>query len=294
MTERALQRELRLSWRKIVSLADLADDRYHEAELPKLGGDPRPLLIPRGRLKQVQTILRRKVFATIPPHAASFCVRGRGAVAAAELHAWREYFLHADIKKFYPSVTPQHVTEALVRLKMDRPVAEIVTRLVTTRGMLPQGATTSPALGELVLFPLDHRISGLARGSITYTRYADDIAISGGKKRMLWVQRRVVEIVEDFGWQLNSKGGLFGPDKQHIMLGIVVNGSPNVSRRYVDDVRRMLRLAATGTVKLAEGQVRSLRGKLEWIATVNPRRAASLRPLFEEAVRRSSSLTAAD
>jgi RNA-directed DNA polymerase len=46
---------------------------------------------------------------------------------------------------------------------------------------LPQGAPTSPALANLMGYRLDRRLSGLANSAdAVYTRYADDLAFSGG------------------------------------------------------------------------------------------------------------------
>jgi RNA-directed DNA polymerase len=45
---------------------------------------------------------------------------------------------------------------------------------------LPQGAPTSPALANLLAWPLDCRLLDLAEAAgAHYTRYADDLAFSG-------------------------------------------------------------------------------------------------------------------
>ncbi|HEY5116030.1 MAG TPA: reverse transcriptase domain-containing protein [Nakamurella sp.] len=46
---------------------------------------------------------------------------------------------------------------------------------------LPQGAPNSPRLANLVSYSLDRRIDAYSRAAgIRYTRYADDLTLSGG------------------------------------------------------------------------------------------------------------------
>ena len=74
---------------------------------------------------------------------------------------------------------------------------------------LPQGAPTSPALANLSAFGLDRRLSALAASmGATYSRYADDLAFSGGRElnsRAPALRRAVAAIVADEGFRLNPR-----------------------------------------------------------------------------------------
>lgn len=84
-------------------------------------------------------------------------------------------------------------------------VANSLTILTTYYGKLPQGAPTSPMLSNIVMKPLDIMISEYAKeNSLVYTRYADDITISGedGIDRHL---KSVAKIIEECGFKINKK-----------------------------------------------------------------------------------------
>ena len=74
---------------------------------------------------------------------------------------------------------------------------------------LPQGACTSPALSNQVARRLDKRLQGIAaKLSLSYTRYADDLTLSGQdslKTRIGYVMARVRHIADDEGFVVNEK-----------------------------------------------------------------------------------------
>lgn len=70
---------------------------------------------------------------------------------------------------------------------------------------LPQGAPTSPKLANIYCKRLDCRINGLCKKyNARYSRYADDITISGNKniKNCLEI---VNNIIQEEGFTLNNK-----------------------------------------------------------------------------------------
>ena len=171
-----------------------------------------------------------------------------------------------------------------MRLGACEQLSNTLVRLVALPEGLPQGAPTSVAVADIVLFPLDVRLAGMAeRRGLTYSRYVDDITVSGGN-RVGRFERLTRSIVADMGWELNEKGGLVGPDQRHGLLGAVVNAKPNVAREYVREVRSYLRLVAKGQERLDEDDLRKLESKVNWILSVNPDRERTLRPLLASAI----------
>src|SRR5439155_16121008 len=110
---------------------------------------------------------------------------------------------------------------------------------------LPQGAPTSPALANLCAFRLDVRLCGLAKSlQAVYTRYADDLAFSGGElleRSARRFQVAVAVIAAEEGFALHFQKSRFmrqGVCQQ--LGGIVVNERPNVRRAVYDELKAIL------------------------------------------------------
>lgn len=107
-------------------------------------------------------------------------VQKRSIVTNARIHLGQHTLLHADIKDFFDSITVNQVDEAFVALGCTSPVANTLARVCTLNGQLPQGSSASPILANLVCRHLDTDLNTLAvANQCKYSRYADDITISG-------------------------------------------------------------------------------------------------------------------
>ena len=274
----------RLSERQFARLLESREKEYHEVSWKTDSRKTRTLHIPSERLKAVQRMFLRYTVDRVPTHPCSACVKGRGNHWTYRRHARHLSMLRLDISDFFPSVGEDAVREGFVRLGAREQVANALVRLVTLPERLPQGAPTSVAVADMVLFPLDVRLAGMAKQhGFTYSRYIDDITLSGGN-RLARFEQTARRIVTDLGWELNEKGGLVGSDQRHSLLGAIVNAKPNVTSEYYGQVRSYLRLIAKGRERPDDDAFRTLRSKVEWIVSVNPERKAALRALVDEAV----------
>jgi len=238
--------------------------------------------IPSRELKRVQRLLLRRLFRPIPPHHSSACVRGRGTPWVYQRHLRHPCLLQLDLKSFFPSVKMAHLIESLAARGVEGEAAEVLAGLVILPDRLPQGAPTSVEVSDLVLGRLDGRLEGMARGrGFTYSRYVDDITLSGGS-RLKRAEGLVRRIITDCGWALNEKGGFVGPSQRHAVLGAVINRKPNVSRQYFSELRSLLRLASMGAIRLTDEELSRLRGRVQWVVHINPERGRRLLPLLAE------------
>ncbi len=156
---------------------------------------------------------------------------------------------------------------------------------------LPQGAPTSGALANLAAFGLDVRISAFASSiGARYTRYADDLAISGDRdlvRAAPSIIARVGAIAIEEGFSLNfRKTRVMTSSGQQRITGLVVNDKLAVPRVDVDRLRAILhnciRTGPDAQNREHHAEFRAhLLGRIAWVASIDGNKGARLRALFD-------------
>jgi hypothetical protein len=163
-------------------------------------------------------------------------------------------------------------------------------RIVYGRPHLPQGAPTSPALANLMAYRLDCRLAGLARSAgAAYTRYADDLAFSGGEEFERGVTRfaaHAAAIATEEGFAIkHRKTRVMRQGVRQELAGVVVNRKAGLRRREVE----LLEAILTNCVRHgAESQNRSgvanfrahLEGRVGYVTMIDAVKGQRLRRLL--------------
>lgn len=241
----------------------LPPEGWHWKRLSKSrpDGKIRVLRIPTDPLMEDLRKLNRDVLAPLDDCEWSYCRSRRGAAPAVRAHAGHPYLLHRDISSFFPTTTTERVFDALVTTGFATRSARLISQVCTCENQLPQGAPPSVTLGNLVLRKLDVRIGQLChQHGLTYTRYVDDIAVSGGRRLSDWLADEIDAIIESEGWTCGSKGGLFSPRMPHPYLGAIVNGIPRPRNEKLSHLYELAREYSAGRVEVLP----SLRGLIAW------------------------------
>jgi len=297
---------------------DVPLQHYRVSHRTAPSGAIRVLEAPKHRLKGIQRLLLHEVAALIPPHDAARGFRPGGSVRAyAVPHADRAVVVRLDLEAFFASVTVSRVYGIWRSAGYPEAVAHCLAGLVTTvlplaawrtvpqparddlldahwrlgrrlaAPHLPQGAPTSPAMANLAAYALDVRLTALARSwGGRYTRYADDLAFSGGRGWGIGTSRlldAVEAIVRDEGFRLNARKTAVMPrGGRQTLGGLVVNDRPRVSRAEVDRLRAIVHNTRVhGPSSQNRDHVpafeQHLRGRVAWVAQHDPVRGARLR-----------------
>jgi hypothetical protein len=279
---------------------------YRYIRIPKVDG-VRMIEAPKPHLREIQRRILREILDHIPPHrAAQGFVPGTSTTSFAWPHTDRAVVVRIDLRHFFTTITIARV-RAVFAAAGYRTTSRVLSELCTTAtpsaalgGLgynhaallrarhLPQGAATSPALANLVMRNLDRRIWGYARrNELHYSRYGDDLAISGDSmdpRKVLWTLLRIIA----------AEGFIVHADKTRIMpahqrqqlAGLIVNDRPLVKRTDFDNLRALLHNAIrTG----AQAQNRDdhphfrdhVYGKISWIGATSSRRRQVLLTLAE-------------
>jgi hypothetical protein len=138
---------------------------------------------------------------------------------------------------------------------------------------------------------MDCRLTGLAKSAgAIYTRYADDLAFSGGESFDRGVERfatHVAAILHEEGFHVNHrKTRIMRQGVRQHLAGLVVNERLNVARADFDRLKAILtncvRFGAEGQNRDAHPHFRShLEGRIAFIESINPARAKRLRNIFD-------------
>ena len=254
---------------------------YRRFKIPKRSGGLREIAEPLPSLKEIQRwILDNILYSGEVSRFAKAFIKQRSIRDNARFHRKQQKVLSLDITDFFSSISSARVYVYFEKLGYCRSVATMLTNLCTLDNCLPQGAPTSPALSNVLSLRLDKRIAGFSiKYKLRYTRYADDITLSGTFKEGQ-VIRFVTKILNDDGLHLNmDKTKLMRPHIQQEVTGIIVNEKMQAPRK----IRRNLRQTIYYIEKYGLGShmemasiskvnhVNHLRGIANYILFVNPK-----------------------
>jgi len=222
---------------------------YRHFKIPKKSGGERLISEPLPSLKEIQRWILDNILVQIKPSRfAKAFQRNRDITDNARFHVGQPYVLSVDIENFFPSINFKRVFSVFFRCGYSVSVSTLLSKLCTLDNALPQGAPTSPALSNLIASRLDRRISGFTiKNRLRYTRYADDITISGlqNAESIGSIFGTLYSIIESEGFKVKtSKTRVMHQGQQQKVTGIVVNSkmsSPRTERRSLRQVSYYIR-----------------------------------------------------
>jgi hypothetical protein len=249
--------------------------------------EARPIDRPTGELLRLQSKIHAELLSPIlfPEHI-NGAVKRRTIYMNAECHRGATLLVTLDVKQCFPSITPSHVYRVWSGVLGCSPeVAGILTRLTTFKRRLPQGAPTSPALANLLIWSVDQpvRAECLAR-DVVYSTWLDDLAFSGSDARSLI--DITIRTFAPHGLHFSHKKiKIMGPRHVKTLTGTRAGRyALRVPKSYCAAVRAGIHNLVTGYVESSEmaKYITDLLGKLRHIQQVSPVDAEPLRRQLAE------------
>jgi retron-type reverse transcriptase len=150
--------------------------------------------------------------------------------------------LKLDILHFFDSIRYSTVKDKVFPEEIyAEPLRILLTMLCYHKDSLPQGAPSSPAITNVILFEFDEQIGQWCRErGITYTRYCDDMTFSGDFNPAEVIRFVRLEL-KKMGFLLNEqKTKIQCPGHQQTVTGIVVNEKLGIPADYRRKLRQEL------------------------------------------------------
>jgi RNA-directed DNA polymerase len=139
----------------------------------------RELDVPDYELKMVQKRINCLLQEIPMPHNVYGSIKGRNNIMHAGRHLNHTNFLTIDLKDFFTKINYRTVFRMLLSHGFSNDTANVLTKLTTLKGVLPQGAPSSPVIANLVILDMIREISSFVRPfGITFTSYVDDLCFS--------------------------------------------------------------------------------------------------------------------
>ena len=218
---------------------------YKTFRIPKKSGGLRTINAPEPELmkalRDLKVIFEDKFH--ILYHTSAFAyIKGRCTIDALKRHQSNEskWFAKLDLHDFFGSTTLDFVMKMFGMVYpfseiMIYPAGEKALRdaleLAFLNGGLPQGTPISPLITNIMMIPIDHKLSNgfrdFDRQRFIYTRYADDFIISSRYDFDIHkVEKFVQDILAEFNapFSLNEKKTRYGSSAgSNWNLGVMLN-----------------------------------------------------------------------
>lgn len=271
----------------------MTTELYLSWPIKKRSGKLRWLDAPVDSLKRAQEILLQTVLYTFEPHPSAVGFRpGLGIIEGPIKHFGAAVLLNIDLKDFFNSIKQPDLInassflagnlESLGLIKDKEAAATTIRNLCLFKGRLPQGAPTSPAMSNIVCYPLDKELSdSCKRVDITYSRYADDMTFSSKDKNVdmkKFLDETVRPILEKYSFAVinSEKTRILRKHRRMTVTGVVINDKFGIPKWKAKNFRAHLHNLIVSGETINNAHYQKLQGFIAWMTSLNPTKGALL------------------
>lgn len=228
---------------------------YVSYKMKKKRGGYRTIDAPSKKLKFVQRWILGNILYSMRVNKDSHgFIPGRSIATNAQIHVGQELVMGIDLKDFFPSIKFNRVNGFFKSVGYNDNISTILAELCTFNWKLPQGAPTSPMISNLIASSLDRRLAGFCKKKgLLYSRYADDITISGGKVLPRY-KTLIFRIITEEGFEINyEKVRIQGRGSCQLVTGLVVNDKVSIGRKKKRIIKSLVhKISENGSIEANE------------------------------------------
>ncbi len=237
----SIEQDLGFPAKTLYGLSNNLEKHYRNVFIPKSDGSKRKLSVPDFILKKVQRSIVDNILVHYPVSKYAKAYKpGASVKRNARVHVGKKKIVKLDIDGFFDNILYSQVKNMVFRTeKFSEPIRVLLTMLCYYKESLPQGAPTSPAITNIIMFDFDEKIGAFCDSrKIAYTRYCDDMTFSGD-----FDEREVINHVKNELSRLglflkNRKTAVVPSSKRQTVTGIVVNEKLNITKEYKKNIRQ--------------------------------------------------------
>jgi RNA-directed DNA polymerase len=259
-----------VSPRLLSSFTHKPENHYRTFSIGKRGGGQRDIASPRFFLKTIQYWIKSYVLCHLAIHESCHAyLRGKSIITNAYSHVGKAFVANIDIENFFGSISRDHVFRLLRKNDIGEKLSGAVANLVTYEGHVPQGAPTSPAISNALLFDFDEAITNYCvTSNLSYTRYADDMTISGDTRGSIESAiEKCSVLLSNYKLKLKKeKTRIASHQSSQRVTGLVVNEKIQPPREYQRRIRSMFHNAYLYPEQYLE-RINELRGHLSYLSS---------------------------
>ena len=255
---------------RFVGALNRMPERYYRTFVIRKGAKRREIHAPKVGLKVIQKWISWHLAQALNFDDAIYgFVPSRSAPMAAAVHCGAEWVYSVDIADFFPTTAAVKVISALRDIGYSEHAASFISAICCYRCNLAQGSPASPILSNLVLRPYDVRLKSIAADAdARFTRYADDIVLSGVGTPPDGLEERVRAVIRGGGWRVaEGKDRLTRLPQRLKVHGLLVRGqAPRLTKGYRNRIRAYRHLLDRSRVN--EKDLARFRGHLSYADSV--------------------------
>lgn len=237
----SIERDLGFSAKTLYGLSNNLEKHYRNVYIPKSDGSKRKLSVPDVILKKVQKSIADNILTQYPVSRYAKAYKpGSSVQHNARCHVGKKKLLKLDIEGFFDGIMYSQVRNIVFCAQKFSPqISILLTILCYYKEVLPQGAPTSPAITNILMYNFDETVGAFCnKKKISYTRYCDDMTFSGD-----FDEGEVIAFVKQELGKLglflkNRKTAVVPQSKRQTVTGIVVNEKLNITKEYKKNIRQ--------------------------------------------------------